>query len=157
MNIKPYTDTALDDLRSMPKRVTNPGARWSEKPKVNPGHRQRIFQAYGREDQHDRFSIYMRQNLSDESGFSCGISYLPRGGRSLTLARYNGPGHVHGDIIYRTHIHRATERAIAKGKKPESHAEETDRFTTLQGALACLIEDFNIVGLGAKHDAPRLL
>ena len=125
MHIKPYTDTELDDLRSMPKRVTNPGARWSEKPKARPGHHQRIFQAYGQEDQQDRFSIYMRQNLSDESGFSCGISYLPRGGQSLTLARYNGPSHEHGEIVYRPHIHRATEKTIATGKKPESAAEET--------------------------------
>ena len=156
MHIKPYTDTELDDLRSMPKRVTNPGARWSEKPKVNPGHRQRIFQAYGREDQQDRFSIYMRQNLSDESDFSCGISYLPRGGQSLTLARYNGPSHEHGDIIYRTHVHRVTENAIAEGRKPESEAQETDRFTTLEGALARLIEDFNLRGISAEPDKPRL-
>ena len=69
MNTKPYTDAELDALKSMPKRVTNPGARWSEKPKSKPGHRQRIFQAYGQGDQQDRFSIYMRQNLSDESDF----------------------------------------------------------------------------------------
>ena len=157
MNIKPYTDTELDDLRSMPKRVTNPGARWSEKPKARPGHRQRILQARGQEDERDRFSIYMRENLSDESDFSCGISFLPHGGQSLTLARYNGPSHEHGDIIYRTHVHRATENAIAEGRKPEAAAQETDRFTTLEGALARLIEDFNLRGLRARPDAPRLL
>ena len=74
----------------------------------------------------DRFSIYLRQNLNDESDFSCGISYLPHGSQSLTLARYNGPSHEHGEIVYRTHIHRATERAIAMGKKPESEADKTD-------------------------------
>lgn len=99
----------------------------------------------------------MRQNLLDESDFSCGISYLPRGGQSVTLARYNGPGHVHGDIVYRPHVHRATERAISAGKKPESEAQEIDRFTTLTGALACLIQDCHLRGISAAFDKPRLL
>lgn len=46
---------------------------------------------------------------------------------------------------------------MAAGKKPESEAEETNRFETLEGALACLIEDFNLTGLRAQHDKPRLL
>ena len=93
----------------------------------------------------------------DHSDFSCGIVYMALDGSRLTLARYNGPGHEHGDILYRTHIHRATERAIAAGMKPEREAEETDRYGTLEGALACLIDDFNVVGLNAAHDQPRLL
>ena len=71
---------------------------------------------------------------------------------SLTLARYNGPSHVHGDIAYQSHIHRASERAIAAGKKPESEAEASDRFQTLEGALACLMQDFNVTGLDAQND-----
>ena len=77
------------------------------------------------------FSIYQRQNRADRSDFSCGIAYLPRGGPPLTLARYNGPGHAHGDIAWRSHIHRATEEAIAAGGKPEREAEETGRYGTL--------------------------
>ncbi len=77
-------------------------------------------------------------------------------GSRLTLARYNGPGHEHGGILYRPHVHRATASAIASGKKPEHQAEETDRFGTLEGALACLIDDFNVVGLLASRDKPRL-
>ena len=116
-----------------------------------------MYQAVGQLDQEVRFSVYQRQSLADDSDFSCGISYHPRGGPSLTLARYNGPSHEHGDIAYRPHIHRASERAIAAGKKPESEAAETDRFETLEGALACLIADFHLVGLTAQLDNPRLL
>ena len=155
MNLKNYTDEELDELRSLPKRVTNPGARWSDKPKVSPGHRQRSFQAVGDDDE-VRFSIYQRQNLADQSDFSCGIAYLPRGGRLLTLARYNGPSHEHGVISYRPHIHRATEQAIVAGKKPETEAESSNCFETLEGALACLIKDFNLRGLNATPDMPRL-
>ena len=144
-------------MASMPKRVINPGARWANKPKLRPVHRQRIFQSEGQADQEARFSVYQRQNLADPSDFSCGISYHPPGAPPLTLARYNGPSHEHGDIAYRTHIHRASEGAIAAGKKPESEAEETNRFETLEGALYCLIEDFNLAGLSAQRDNPKLL
>ena len=156
MNNRLYTDSELDELQSIPKRATAPGARWSDKPKERPAHRQRNFPIVAQQDKDKRFSVYQRQNLADESDFSCGIAYLPRGGRPLTLARYNGPSHEHGDIAWRAHIHRATEAAIAAGRKAESEAKETDRYETLEGALACLIEDFNLSGIDAKRDETRL-
>ena len=100
--------------------------------------------------------IYQRHSLDDEHEFSCGIAYLPSSGPILTLARYNGPGRVHGDIVFRPHIHRASERAIASGAKPESEAEATDRFKTLEGALACLIDDFKVSHPNAQPDQPEL-
>ena len=157
MNVRLYTKAELEGLRAMPKRVIKPGARWSDKPKARPAYHQRNFQAVGGSDGDVCFSIYQRQNLADESDFSCGVAYHPRGGPSLTLARYNGPSHVHGAIKYRPHIHRATEEAIAAGKKPEREAEETDRYRTLEGALACLIDDFHLSGIVAEHDRPRLV
>lgn len=156
MVAKLYTEAELDALRSMSKRITNPRARWLEKPKARPAHRQRSFQVSGEDDEETRFLVYQRQNLDDEQDFSCGISYLPRGAQPLTLARYNGPSHEHGDIVYRTHIHRASETAIASGRKAEADASETGRFQTIDGALACLTEDFNVNGVDVQHDAPRL-
>ena len=93
----------------------------------------------------------------DGKDFSCGISFLPPGSGSLTLARYNGGGHRHGDIVYHPHIHQTTERAMAMGRKPEFEATKTDQFHTLEGALARLIEDFNLSGLMAEKDQPELL
>ena len=156
MNVRLYTKAELEELRALPKRVTNPRARWSDKPKARPAHGQRNFQAVGQQDEAARFLIYQRRNLADENDFSCGITYLARGGPPPTLARYNGPGHEHGAIAYRPHIHRATEEAIAAGGKPEREAEETGRYETLEGALACLIDDFNLSGLTARHDQPGL-
>ena len=72
------------------------------------------------------------------------------------MARYNGPGHVHGDIAYRPHIHYATEEAIMADGKPGSEAEETGRYETLEGAPACLIDDFSLYGIAARHDQPGL-
>ena len=69
MVAKLYTDDELTTLREMPKEVTNPRARWSEKPKSNPSHRQRTFLVRGREDESTRFQVYQRQNLDDKSDF----------------------------------------------------------------------------------------
>ena len=156
MVTKLYTEAELDSLRAMSKRITNPRARWLEKPKGRPAHRQRSFQVSGGGDEEVRFLVYQRQNLEDEQDFSCGIAYLPRGGQQLALARYNGPSHEHGDIAYRPHIHCASEAAIAAGRKAEADATETGRFGTVDGALACLAEDFNLSGIDVQHDEPRL-
>ena len=117
---------------------------------------QRSFKARGGGDEQSIFEIYQRQNIQDEADFSCGIVHVALDGSRLTLARCNGSGHEHGDILYRPHVHRATEKAIASGRKPEREAKETDRYQTLEGALACLLEDFSIAGLRAEHDHPRL-
>lgn len=157
LTTKLYTEGELDALRSISKRVTNPRAHWLEKPKVRPAHRQRSFQLVGTSGREDRFLIYQRQNLLDRHDFSCGIAYLPRGAPQLTLARYNGPSHEHGDISYRAHIHKASEHAIAAGRKAESDANETSRFESLEGALACLVEDYEVIGLNVRHDQQKLL
>ncbi len=156
MITKLYTDEELEELRDMHKRVTNPSARWLEKPLNKPVYRQRSFKASSEQVENLRFEICQRQNIRDDQDFSCGIKHVPPGNSHLSLARYNGPSHVHGDIVYRAHIHRATAKAIAVGKKPEREAEETDRYTTLEGALACLIEDFKLKGIDAVPDHPRL-
>ena len=57
MVTKLYTEAELDALRSIPKRITNPGARWLEKPKARPAHRQRSFQASGKHDAEERFLV----------------------------------------------------------------------------------------------------
>lgn len=158
MDMNLYTEADLAALRSMPKRVENPRTHWLKKPQARPVHRQRNFRVAAESDDRKRFLVYQRQNLDDDSDFSCGILYLPRDAVPLTLARYNGPGHEHGSIAWRPHIHRATEEAIAAGRKPESDAEETSRFESVEGALACLIEDFNVTGIASRRDdEPRFL
>ena len=115
------------------------------------------FHAAGGESGELRFRVYQRENISDRADFSCGIAFLPPGGLPLTLARYNGLSHTHGDISCWPHIHRASASAIAAGRKPEFEAQETDRYETLEGALACLIEDYNVAGISAEHDHPELV
>ena len=153
MTLRLYFGEDLQKLRSMPKMVTNPGARWVNK----LGHRQRNFKAVGQSDAYARFIVYMRENSQDSEDFSCGIVYKPHSGPGLTLARYNGSSHRHGEISYKTHIHTATAESIAAGKKPESEAELSDRYSTISGALRCLLLDFKLSGLSIPDPDERLL
>lgn len=150
-----YSDARLTALREVSKRVASPKPRWREKPKKRPGHRQRTFLAVGSDG--SRFTVFQRQSLRRTDDFSCGIRFLPPGGAPLTLARYNGGSHVHEEIEYAPHIHRASQAAMESGRKPEYHAEATKRFHSVEGALACLVEDYRVTGLPTEMDQPRLL
>ncbi len=141
----------LDQLRSIQKRVTNPGARWQEKP---GRHKQRNFKAVAKDGMHYR--IYQRQNLDDSLDFSCGLAMTRPGAKPLSLVRYNGASHVHGEIRCACHIHHAAAEALTAGKRADSQAEATDRYRALEGALACLIEDCGVEGLTADHDGRDL-
>ncbi len=141
----------LDAHRTSKKRVTNPGAHWKEK---RGSYRQRNFRAETEDGK--LYRIYLRQNMNDSKDFSCGLVWLHNQGKGLILVRYNGASHRHGSIAYRYHIHLTTAEAISAGRKPDSHAEETNRYRTLEGALACLIEDYGVRNLKAQHDQPDL-
>ncbi len=145
------SNDTLDKHRSALKRVVNPGVRWNEKP---GRHKQQNYTA--RSEDGAQYRIYLRQNLDDELDFSCGLALARKGGKFLSLIRYNGSSHRHGEIFYRCHIHRATAEALAAGKKIDSHAEETDRYKTLDGAIACLVDDCGVQGLTGKHDQQGL-
>lgn len=145
MDFDTPTDDELNRLRTIPKLVSTPRAQWKDK----PGHRQRKFMADGERYQ---FEIYLRQNTNDERDFSCGLKVFKPDGTALTLCRYNGGSHAHHDILFRCHIHIATAQAIRLGQKPESHAEETSRYETLEGALHCMVSDCAIKGLSTKPD-----
>ncbi len=149
----PISDGELDAMRSEPKRVTNPQARWHEKP---GGNQQKNFNLVAGHDDAKRFRLYLRQNLDDEQDFSCGLALVQPGGKPVSLVRYNGSSHRHGDILFHCHIHRATEEANMAGKKIDSHAEATDGYKTLDGALACLIDDCGVEGILASHDTRDL-
>ena len=151
MDDQHLSNVDLNRLRSISKQVKNPGARWHTKP---GRHQQRNFTAETEDGSFYR--IYLRQNLDDEKDFSCGLALVRRGGKPLSLVRYNGSSHAHGEIKFRCHIHRGSAEALAEGKKIDSQADETDRYRTLDGALACLIEDCGVQGLAGRHDEKDL-
>jgi hypothetical protein len=150
MNFDLLSDEDIAQLIALPKRVSNPSVRWQDK----PGHKQRNFKVEGGDHS---FELYLRQSTHNSEDFSCGLRVIKPDGQPLTLLRYNGGGHNHGEIVFSCHIHRATQQAIEAGKKAESHAESTQNYRTLDGALACLLEDAAVSGLlPVAHDAPDL-
>jgi hypothetical protein len=150
MNFDLLTDADIAQLIALPKRVSNPSVRWQDK----PGHKQRNFKVDGGGYS---FELYLRQSFHNPDDFSCGLKVIKPDGQPLTLLRYNGGGHIHGEIEFACHIHRATQKAISEGKKAESHAEPTRNYRTLESALACLLKDATVSGLlHVAHDTPDL-
>jgi hypothetical protein len=151
MAIEETTTDKLQNLIQQPKHVTNPKARWRTEEKY-----ERIDYDATAQEGELRFRIYLRQNITDPEDFSCGIRWIMPSGETLTLARYNGLSHIHDDIEYECHIHRATEEAIRQGRRPECHADYTNQYRTVNGALYCLMNDFKVSGLDSQPDHPEL-
>ena len=156
MAFESITDGKIEELLNCPKQINNPQARNVNK----EGHNQINYKVTATDGSEQKFEIYVRQNLGLDMGddFSCGISWVAPNGESLTLKRYNGPSHDHPNHLENTrtglncHIHIATEKYIKANKKAEGHAEETNRYKTINGALHCLVNDCNITGLQTTPD-----
>lgn len=152
------TDAEIQRLLELPKTITNPKARTISK----RGSEQVNYDAEAASG--ERFRVYLRQNLRIPESFSCGLLYTPSAGEPVTLTRYNGSDHEHANPLdggspmpAACHIHKATERYMQAGRKPEHFAEATDRYSDLQGALRALILDCNIKGLSDNSpESPQL-
>lgn len=156
MAFESLTDDKIADLLNCPKRLTNPQARSRKK----DGHEQVNYIAVALDNSGHKFEIYKRQNLHSgmEDDFSCGISWLAPNGETLTLKRYNGSNHNHANHIekqrlgYTYHIHLATEKYLKANRKVEGFAMATDKYTTIEGALHCLVADCKISGISTTPD-----
>lgn len=157
MAFESLTDEHIRQLLAMKKRVTNPTARQV----ADANHEKRDFIVES-EDGAERFRLFVRQNKTVTDDFSCGLQWLPAGGESLILARYNGSSHEHPNhlektlITFECHIHRTTERYIQSNLKPEGFAEQTSAYSTCAGALHQLVADCNITGIPTEADHPEL-
>lgn len=148
------TDEEIAGLLAQAKVVTTPKARSREQ-------RKSVQVSYLVEsvDGSEKFELYTRQNLIDAEHYSCGLIYKHPSGSDITLTRYNGSNHEHrnplegGELIrFKCHVHKATQRYIEMGDKAEKYAETTDRYADLNGALQCLLLDWNITGLHTSAD-----
>jgi len=158
MAFESLTDTRIQELLRMPKRVTNPTAR-----NVADANHDRMDYVVESADGAERFKLFVRQNKTIRDDFSCGLQWLPAGGESLILARYNGSSHEHPNKLEGTrlsfvcHIHQTTERYLHANLKPEGFAAaEAAKYQTCEGALHQLVTDCNVVGLDTKADHPEL-
>lgn len=108
------------------------------------------------------YHLYVRQSNKNPTDFSAGLSIIDDKGIHHTLTRYNGASHDHPNSIegtktgYNCHIHTSTERYIKAKLKAEGHAEPTNRYHSINGALHCIVTDCNILGIETEADLPLL-
>lgn len=151
------TDEQINSLIAMPKRIENPGA----KTRTSDKHTRRDFRVKSTDEKHE-FALFVRQSTLLPDSFSAGLRWLSQSGESLMLVRFNGPSHPHSNMLegerfeFEHHIHQATERYLAAGKKDEGYAEVTKEYKTINGALHCLVKRCNITGLTTQADVPDL-
>ena len=97
----------------------------------------------------NKFGIKIRQSSVYPLDFSAILTVsVPLSSTEFRLRRYNGETHPHpnpieGNVVNGFHIHYATERYQRRGDDAETYAEETSRFSDLDGALRCLLKDAN--------------
>ena len=158
MGLEIITDELISKLLETHKTVENPRTR-----KKRDSGNERVTYILSN-DEGNRFNLYLRQNYKPgmEDAFSCGLSFILPSGETFTLVRYNGPSHNHPNKLenerlgYVSHIHNASKRYLDDTGKADGFAEATNRFSTLEGALSCLLADCKISGLTANPDQPSL-
>jgi len=151
------TDEQIKSLVDMPKRVENPGAKSRSEGK----HTRRDFRVKSLDEKYE-FALFTRQSSLLPDSFSAGLRWLSQSGETIMLVRFNGASHPHSNTLegerfeFEPHIHQATERYLAAGKKDEGYAEVTKEYKTINGALHCLVKKCNIAGLTTQADEPDL-
>lgn len=97
------------------------------------------------------FRVFLRRSSRNALDFSVILAYLvPGSNQVIRLRRYNGKSHEHSNPLeqqrfYDFHIHHATERYHRSGNKEDTYAEPTDRYSTLEQAVDCLLSDCGFV------------
>ena len=153
MSVLTLTDAQIDELLRTPKRVQNPASREREEGK----HLRRDYRVASDDGRHE-FILFTRQSTIIKDGFSAGLRWRSKTGEEVMLLRGNGADHPHVNALERDrfesefHMHKATERYVLAGKRSEGHAEATDAFRTLAGALHEVMRIANISGLTSKTD-----
>ena len=116
--------------------------------KESDGHKRNSFDIIRPDG--SRFIIKLRQNVNDMNDFSAIIAFQEKGSnKDFKLRRYNGKSHEHsnkleGNKHYAFHIHIATQRYQDAGRKEKSYAEATSRYSDIESALKCLLQDCNV-------------
>ena len=95
----------------------------------------------------NEFRLILRQSNLNSFDFSVIFALKPKNSNQLfRLRRYNGKHGEHTNIIEGTkisgfHIHYATERYQRLGTREDAYAEATDRYSNLDQALSCMLQD----------------
>jgi|SRR5690554_237343 len=150
------TDGEIEALIAERKDITNPSARWI----IQRGSRQKTFQLELAEGM-PSMELKLRQSIKDPDSFSCVLLCHLGGGEKITLRRYNGSNHVHGnaldrhmpDITFTCHVHMARQRYIEAGLKADGFAVPAT-YSDFDGALLQVMQDCNIHGFTQRNAGP---
>lgn len=145
MDPNSLTDEIISSLLMCEKTIL------SKRPKQIPKakHKEQNLDVQSIDGRHN-FTLITRQSTMVSDSYSCGLLWHPTASHKVMLIRYNGSDHEHSNPIEGTifdsscHIHMATQRYIASGRKAEHYAEATKRYNDLKAAFDCLLVDCNI-------------
>jgi len=143
------TDKEIQDLVNIMKQMTIEPAMLFLDMKEKRGHKSSEHEMP--QPDGSTFILKIRISIENPLDFSTILGYYPpKSTKLFLLRRYNGKSHEHRnklekeDMFYDFHIHSATERYQREGIREEYFAEASDRYSTPQEALNCLIADCNI-------------
>lgn len=96
-----------------------------------------------------KLRMTIRQLAEDPLDFSIILFYESDEGHTYIIRRYNGDHGVHhnrisGEDIKGPHIHKITEQYQLSGYREDGYAEATDRYKTINQAVALFVSDMNI-------------
>jgi len=141
-----YSDNEIHQLIQEPQRPLS--AKYKLRLKSKGAHEEQDIELEGTKG--NRFRLLLRRSRKNSLDFSVILAYCPsETSKEFRLCRYNGK-HQHTNNLEKQsfddfHIHHATERYQEIGAKEETYAEQTDRFSDLESALQCLINDCVII------------
>ena len=116
-------------------------------PRPKRGHKERELAITGVNG--SDFRLILRQSTFNAFDFSVILAVVPPKSTQLfRLKRYNGRHGEHTNsiegITFRDcHIHIATERYQDIGMREDSFAVLTDRYSDINGAIICMLDDCN--------------
>lgn len=144
-----FTDNEIQDLFNEKKHLAISLGELFHKMSQKKGHKQ--AEQFIQRTDGSSFVIKIRVSNENILDFSAILGFIPvNRTKTFLLRRYNGKSHEHRNRLekevpfYDYHIHTATERYQREGGNEDHYAETTDRYSSIQGALDCLIEDCNI-------------
>lgn len=144
-----YTDEKIAELISERKPLPSD---WVSKThlKEHGKSKSRDFEIEG--ENGTKFKVILRQSKFSKNGFSVVLAFQPKGTNIVfRLKRYDGKDHAHTNNLEKEtfkfvyHIHTATERYQDNGEVEDKYAQITDRYSNIQEAFECMLEDCNFV------------
>lgn len=96
-----------------------------------------------------RLRMTIRQLAEDPLDFSIILFYESDKRHTYIIRRYNGDHGIHhnrlsGEDIRGPHIHKITEQYQLSGYREDGYADATDRYKTINQAVALFVSDMNI-------------